>query len=255
MYLFFLSTGAAIVQSVALLGWLTAKYSPTDEINEQIDAISGVSGGQINIDAPKVEVGFIGLDPPLTTIVFFAALFVIPTAVTTPLSMFTHWKPAAVLFDSQQVTDTLRGQFAAPFRMKYLYGIQAAMNGIAFLSLKYAFFWPLALNIMNVVLYLAGLALVCKHFQNPNVPTDLASTAGSIMGSGGSATDLARLDDLERDVKTLKQELEQLKTLKQELEHVQIQQKLKQAAAASSPSGPTSPSDAVRSAFGAIFGS
>jgi len=253
MYLFCLSSAAAVVQSVALLGWLTATYSAGDEVDDQI---SQISGGQIkSIDGLKTEVGFIGLDPPLTTIVFFAALFVIPTAVTTPLSMFTHWKPAAVLFGSQQVTDTLRGQFAAPFRMKYLYGVQAVLNGFAFLSLKYSFFWPLALNIINVVLYLAGLALVCKHFQNPNVPTDLASTAGSMMGSGGSATDLARLDDLERDVKTLKQELEQLKTLKQELEHAKIQQKAKQAAASTSPSEPISPSDAVRGAWGAIFGS
>jgi hypothetical protein len=206
MYLFFLSSVAAVVQSVALIGWLTATYSPTDEINDQINAISG---GQIkSIDGLKTEVGFIGLDPPITTIVFFAALFVIPTAVTTPLSMFTHWKPAAVLFGSQQVTDTLRGQFAAPFRMKYLYGIQAFMNGIAFLSLKYAFFWPFALNIINIVLYLAGLALVCKHFQNPNVPTDLATTAASMMGVSAAAS---RIDSLEQEVKNLKKEIEALK--------------------------------------------
>jgi len=206
MYLFCLSSAAAVVQSVALLGWLTAKYAPADEINDQINQISG---GQVqSIDGLKTEVGFIGLDPPLTTLVFFAALFVIPTAVTTPLSMFTHWKPAAVLFGSQQVTDTLRGQFAAPFRMKYLYGVQAVMNGIAFLSLKYTFFWPLALNILNVVLYLVGLALVCKHFQNPNVPTDLATTAGSMMGVSAAAS---RIDSLEQEVKNLKKELEALK--------------------------------------------
>jgi cell division protein FtsL len=205
MYLFFLSTAAAIVQSVALLGWLTAKYSPADEINDQLNEISG---GQVNIDGLNTEVGFIGLDPPITTIVFFAALFVIPTAVTTPLSMFTHWKPDAVLFGSQQVTDTLRGQFAAPFRMKYLYGIQVVINGTAFLSLKYAFFWPLALNIINIVLYLAGLALVFKHFQNPNVPTDLATTAASMMGGSAAAS---RIDSLEQEVKNLKQEVEALK--------------------------------------------
>merc|ERR1712070_1291744 len=108
----------------------------------------------------------------------------------------------------QQVTDTLRGQFAAPFRMKYLYGIQAVMNGIAFLSLKYAFFWPFALNIINVVLYLAGLALVCKHFQNPNVPTDLATTAASMIGDSAAAS---RIDSLEQEVKNLKKEVEALK--------------------------------------------
>merc|ERR1712054_83912 len=91
----------------------------------------------------------------------------IPTALSTPLVMFTHWKPESVLFKSQQLTDTLRGQFAAPFRMKYLYFIQAVMNGISLISLKYKFWWPAALNILNIVLYLAGLALVTKHFQNP----------------------------------------------------------------------------------------
>merc|ERR1712061_923321 len=128
-------------------------------------------------DAGSVQVGFIGLDPPLTSIVFFAALFAVPTALATPVCMFTQWKPDFVLFGSQQLTDTLRGQFAAPFRMKYLYGVMAVVNGITLLSLKYKFFWPVALNIINIVLYAAGFALVFQHFKNPNVPTDLATTA------------------------------------------------------------------------------
>lgn len=122
--------------------------------------------------------------------------------------MFTHFKPKAVLFGSQQLTDTIRGQFAAPFRMKYLYVIQAVMNGIGLVSLKYAFFWPVILNMLNIVLYLAGLALVCKHFQNPNVPTDLATTAASMIG--GTAA-VGRLDSLESEVKYLRQEIEALK--------------------------------------------
>jgi len=187
--LFVLSSVAAIVQALAVLGWLTAK-----------------------IDAGIVQVGFIGLDPPLTSIVFFAALFAVPTALMTPVSMFTHWKPNVVLFGSQQLTDTLRGQFAAPFRMKYLYGVMAVINGLTLISLKYTFFWPVALNILNIVLYVAGLVLVFKHFNNPNVPTDLASTAASMVGSAGSAIDIARLDALESGVKTLQQELSELKT-------------------------------------------
>merc|ERR1719482_588618 len=190
MMLFVLSSVAAIVQAIAVLGWITAK-----------------------VGAGRVQVGFIGLDPPLTSIVFFAALFAVPTALATPVCMFTHWKPNVVLFGSQQLTDTLRGQFAAPFRMKYLYGVMAVVNGLTLISLKYTFLWPVALNIINIVLYVVGLGLVFKHFQNPNVPTDLATTAASMIGSAASAVDVARLDALERDVKTLEKELSELKTL------------------------------------------
>merc|ERR1712224_169858 len=132
------------------------------------------------------------------------------------------------LFGSQQLTDSMRGQFAAPFRMKYLYAVQAFINGVALLSLKYQFFWPAALNMLNIALYSAGLAFVFKHFQNPNVPTDLATTAGSIIGST-AAVDAGRLDALERDVKTLKQELEEFK----------VQLKAKETStSAAAPSGP-----------------
>merc|ERR1719262_2152635 len=110
MKLVFLSAIAAVVQAIALLGWVTAEY-----------------------DAGLVKVGFLGMDPPITSIVFFAAAFSLPTAIATPLSMFTHWKPSVVLFGSQQLTDSLRGQFAAPFRMKCLYGVQTIVNGIALL--------------------------------------------------------------------------------------------------------------------------
>merc|ERR1711924_279017 len=110
---------------------------------------------------------------------------------------------------SQQLTDTLRGQFAAPFRMKYLFGVMAVINGLTLISLKYQFFWPAACNILNIVLYAVGLALVFKHFQNPNVPTDLATTAASMIGS---TADASRIDSLERNVKALQQELEELKT-------------------------------------------
>lgn len=184
--LVFLSAAAAVVQAVALFGWLTLK-----------------------LDAGVVQISFISLDPPITTIIFFAALFTLPTALATPVVMFTHWKPAFKIFGSQQFTDSLRGQFAAPFRMKYLYTIQAIINGVALgLSLKYDFYWPAILNITNIVLYCAGLVLVVQHFKNPNVPTDLASTAGSILGSTGAVD---RIDSLERDVKTLKHEMEALK--------------------------------------------
>jgi len=185
MKLVFLSAGAAVVQGVALLGWVTAK-----------------------VDAGAVKVGFIGMDPPLTSIVFFAVLFSLPIAFTTPVAMFTHWKPRAVLFGSQQLTDSLRGQFAAPFRMKYLYCVQAVVNGIALVSLKYRFFWPVAMNIVNIVLYGAGLALVIQHFKNPNVPVDLATTAASVIGT---TTGGARIDALEQEVKNLKQEFNALK--------------------------------------------
>lgn len=202
MWLLVLSGVAAVVQAVALLGWITAK-----------------------VDAGIIQVGFIGLDPPITSIVFFAALFTIPTSLATPLVMFTHWKPSAVLLGSQQLTDSLRGQFAAPFRMKYLYFVQALINGIALLSLKYQFFWPAALNMLNIGLYGAGLFLVFQHFKRDSVPTDLASTAGSIMGS---TADVARIDALERTVQTLKQELEQLKSQqKAKLVELQAQQKAK----------------------------
>jgi len=189
MMLFVLSSIAAVVQVVAVLGWLTVK-----------------------VGAGIVQVGFIGLDPPLTSIVFFAALFAVPSALAAPVCMFTHWKPNAVLFTSQQLTDTVRGQFAAPFRMKYLYGVMAVVNGLTLISLKYTFFWPLAMNMINIGLYAAGLALVCKHFQNPNVPTDLATTAASMIGSVGNAADAARIDALERNVKTLQEELLEIKS-------------------------------------------
>jgi len=189
MQLFVLSSVAAIVQVVAVLGWLTVK-----------------------VGEGRVQVGFIGLDPPLTSIVFFAALFSVPTALATPASMFTHWKPNVVLFGSKQLTDTLRGQFAAPFRMKYLYCVMAVVNGLTLISLKYTFLWPAALNIVNIVLYAVGLVLVFQHFKRPNVPTDLATTAASMIGGTSSAADVARLDALERDVKTLRQELSELKT-------------------------------------------
>jgi len=185
MKLVVLSACAAIVQAIALIGWFT-----------------------LELDAGVVKVRFLSLDPPITSFVFFAALFCIPTALSTPLVMFTHWKPDAVLFRSQQLTDTLRGQFAAPFRMKYLYGVQAVINGICLVSLKYDFYWPAALNIVNIVLYCAGLLLVIQHFKNPNVPTDLATTAGSVMGS---SADVGRLAALEQDVKTLKDDIQELK--------------------------------------------
>merc|ERR1719174_3482713 len=108
MKLFVISACAAIVQAIALIGWST-----------------------LELDLGLVKVRFLSMDPPITTIIFFAALFCIPTALSTPLVMFTHWKPGSVLVGSQQLTDTLRGQFAAPFRMKYLYGVQAVINGIA----------------------------------------------------------------------------------------------------------------------------
>lgn len=184
--LVFLSASAALVQAVALFGWLTVKYSVGD----------------------VVEVGFISLDPPITSIVFFAALFVLPTALVTPVSMFTHWKPDAVLVGSQQLTDTLRGQFAAPFRMKYLYSVMIVVNGITLLSLKYSFFWPVVLNILNMALYGFGLVLVVQHFNNPNVPTDLATTAASMVG--GTAA-VGRIDSLEQEVKHLRCEVDTLK--------------------------------------------
>jgi hypothetical protein len=196
MGLFVLSSVAAMVQALAVVGWLTAK-----------------------VDAGIIQVGFIGLDPPITTIVFFAALFAVPTAMATPVCMFTHWKPKVVLFGSQQLTDTLRGQFAAPFRMKYLFGVMAVINGLTLLSLKYQFFWPAACNILNIVLYAVGLALVFKHFQNPNVPTDLATTAASMIGS---TADASRIDSLERKVKALQQELEELKTQLKEKQSAEI---------------------------------
>jgi len=176
---------ACLVQALALFGWLTLK-----------------------IKAGPIEVGFLSLDPPMTSIVFFVALFVLPTSLATPVVMLTNWKPKFVLCGSQQLTDSLRGQFAAPFRMKYLYFVQALVNGIALLSLKYAFFWPAALNFLNIVLYAVGLSLVIQHFRNPNVPTDLATTAGSVMG--GTAT-VGRIDSLEQEVKHLRQELQLLK--------------------------------------------
>jgi hypothetical protein len=183
--LVFLSAAAAVVQAVALLGWVTLK-----------------------LDAGIVQVSFLSMDPPITSIIFFAALFTLPTALATPVVMFTHWKPAFKILGSQQFTDSLRGQFAAPFRMKYLYTIQAFINGVALISLKYDFYWPAILNITNIVLYCLGLVFVIQHFKNPNVPTDLASTAGSILGSTGAVD---RIDSLERDVKTLKHEMEALK--------------------------------------------
>jgi len=188
MLLFVLSSIAAFAQAIAVLGWITAK-----------------------VGAGTVQVGFIGLDPPLTSIVFFAALFSVPTALATPVCMFTHWKPKVVLFGSQQLTDTLRGQFAAPFRMKYLYCVMAFVNGLTLISLKYTFFWPVALNILNIVLYVVGLVLVFQHFKRPNVPTDLATTAASMIGSVGGTAAVARLDALEREVKSLHQELSELK--------------------------------------------
>jgi hypothetical protein len=176
---------ACIVQGLALFGWLTLK-----------------------IEAGPISIGFIGMDPPITSIVFFAALFVLPTSLATPLVMYSNWKPNFVFCGSQQLTDSLRGQFAAPFRMKYLYFVQALVNGIALLSLKYAFYWPAALNMTNIGLYCIGLVFVVKHFQNPNVPTDLATVAGSMMGG---TVAVGRIDALERDVKALQQEVQALK--------------------------------------------
>merc|ERR1719316_1287817 len=92
--------------------------------------------------------------------------------------------------------------------MKYLYAVQAFINGLCLISLKYKFFWPAALNMVNIGLYVAGLVLVIQHFKRPNVPTDLASTAGSMMGG---TVDVGRIDALEKDVKTLKQEIKELK--------------------------------------------
>merc|ERR1719473_2353603 len=161
MKLVIVSSMAAVIQVVILIGWVSL-------------------GWQVG----RVRVSFISVDPPFTQIVFFASLFALPTSMVTPLSMLTHWKPGLVLFKSQQITDSLRGQFAIPFRMKYLYAVQAVVNVIGFATVfKYDFFWPAALNMINICLYLLGLVLVVKHFQNPLVPVDLASTAGSVMGS------------------------------------------------------------------------
>merc|ERR1711977_484394 len=87
------------------------------------------------------------------------------------------------------------------------YFVQVVINCIALISLRYKFFWPAALNIVNIALYGAGLALVIQHFKNPNVPTDLATTAASMVG--GTA-DVGRIAALEQDVKNLKAEIKEL---------------------------------------------
>merc|ERR1719486_507086 len=143
MKLVVLSSIAAVVQVIVLIGWLTLSW-----------------------DLGIVRVRFVSMDPPFTSIVLFASLFALPTSLATPVCMLTHWKPEWILFASKQITDTLRGQFAMPFRMKYLYFVQAAVNGIGFATVfKYDFYWPAAMNIVNICLYLLGLALVIKHFQ------------------------------------------------------------------------------------------
>lgn len=149
-------------------------------------------------ELPALQVGFLGMDPPITSMIFFAMLLSLPVAIGAPFAMFTHWKPDVVLLGSQQVTDSLRSQVAAPCRMKRLYYVMAFLNGVAFVSLKYAFYWPLALNMLNMGLYAAGVAMVLQHFKNPNVLI-LATT------------DAGRIDALEHEVKNLKVELSALK--------------------------------------------
>jgi hypothetical protein len=187
-----ISTVACVFQGLALFGWYT-----------------------VEVDAGPVQVRFISLDPPITQIVFFGALFAFPTAIATPLCMLTHWKPDMVLLGSKQFTDTLRGQFAAPFRMKYLYFIMAAINGLSLISyFKYeVFLWPLALNISNVALYSIGLVFVFLHFNNPNVPAEFQTVAASVMGGAGSMghMDAKRIDQLENDLKALRDEVQVLR--------------------------------------------
>lgn len=187
-----ISTVACVFQGLALFGWYT-----------------------VEVDAGPVQVRFLSLDPPITTIVFFGALFAFPTAIATPLCMLTHWKPDMVLLWSKQFTDTLRGQVAAPFKMKYLYFIMAAINGLNLISFfKYeVFLWPLALNILNVALYSVGLVFVFLHFKNPNVPTDLQTVAASVMGAAGpmGPVHAKRIDQLESDLKALRDEVQVLR--------------------------------------------
>merc|ERR1711985_141861 len=120
------------------------------------------------------------------------------------------------------------------------------------------FFWPAALNIVNLALYGAGLVLVIQHFKRPNVPTDLASTAGSMMGG---TVDVGRLDALEREMKTLKQELQELKA---GLNTKRVAREMVDAEAAKGPQGTTemvaaeaskAPSQPTPSVWGSIFGS
>jgi len=202
MKLFALSTGAGVLQVIAFLGWVTLKIDvglPAEAAAAAGAAAAGMRKGGFELpEVPALQIGFIGMDPPITSMIFFAMLFSLPVAIAAPFSMFTHWKPESVLLGSQQLTDSLRGLVAAPYHMKRLYVVMACMNGIGLLSLGYSFFWPLVLNIINIGLYAAGFALVLEHFKNPDVPIR-------------ATTDVGRIDALEQEVKHLKQELSALR--------------------------------------------
>merc|ERR1712151_784716 len=71
------------------------------------------------------------------------------------------------------------------------------------------FLWPLAVNTCNIALYSLGLFFVFMHFRNPNVPTDLQTVAGSVMGTAANMghTDVKRIDQVESDLKALRDEV------------------------------------------------
>ena len=95
-----LSTLAAVLAVPAAIGYWTFEITAT------------VAGSEVNLGR------FLSYDRLPCTIACFAATFSAPTAIVTPLAMYTHMNPDFVLFASKQMTDQLRAKFANPFKMK-----------------------------------------------------------------------------------------------------------------------------------------
>jgi len=224
LWIVVVSSAAFVTTLLQTFGYMTHRVS----IESGVDGIADADAGP-----------FMSFNPPLTSIVAMAAIFICPVALVTPVAMFVHWRPGAVLFGSQQMTDQLREKFANPFKMKYLFSVQVFLHLLAMIltvaSKKCAeavnpvsgetveacvsagFPWMCFFNILSAGLYLICLGLVFMHFRNPDVATALSIEEAGYASTGKGGADASRITTLEAKVQELQAKVDALTTMIQGL--------------------------------------
>jgi len=216
--------GIVVVSCIACATTLLASIG---YLTHRVKIESGLGG------IPDADAGpFMGFNPPITSIVAMAAIFICPVALATPVAMFVHWRPSAILFGSKQMTDQLRAKFANPFKMKYLFCVQTFLHLLAMVltvaskkcaeavnpatgdtieaCVEVGFPWMCFFSILSAVLYLVCLGLVVMHFRNPNVATALSIEEDGYAANGQTAVEPGRIAALESQVQALQTQVEAL---------------------------------------------
>lgn len=216
--------GIVVVSSVA---FVTTLLGSIGYLTHRVKIDSGVDG------IPDVDAGpFMSFNPPLTSIVGMASIFICPIALATPVAMFVHWRPEAILCGSKQMTDQLRAKFANPFKMKYLFCVQAFLHLLVMVltvaskkcaeaanpvtgdtveaCVEVGFPWMCFFSIMSASLYSGCLCLVIFHFRNPNVATALSIEEGGYVVAGKNGVEVGRISTLETQVQALQAKVDDL---------------------------------------------